>query len=113
MKKTYFKKIKKLNKKVSVEYTILENKEDALSFSLTPEETNRYIEWTKSLRNDIVIDEEDMYILYPDFKFSPFELGVRIQVSVGKDILLLRSAWENDKMKLEKKVNKNDITHTS
>ena len=100
MKKKYFKKAKKLSKKVSLEQVVDENKNGALNFSLTPKETKRYNEWLKRLQNDMpMADTEDDYVLYPEFQFSPFELGVRIQVSIGKNTLLIRSAWEDDEVK--------------
>ena len=101
MKKIYFKKAKKLGKKVSMEQVVDENKNVALHFFLTQKETKRYNEWLKYLQNDMPMDDtEDCYISYPEFQFSPFELGVRIQVRVGKDTLLLRSAWDDDEVKI-------------
>ena len=82
-----------------MEQVMDENKNGALNFSLTQKETKRCNEWLKSLRDDMPMDDtEDCYVLYPKFQFSPFELGVRIQVSVGKNTLLIRSAWEDDEV---------------
>ena len=78
-----------------------ENKNGTLYFSLTQKETKRYNEWLKRLQDEIPMDDtEDCYVLYPEFQFSPFELGVRIQVSIGKNTLLIRSAWEDDEVKI-------------
>ena len=100
MKKKYFKKAKKLSKKISMEQVMDENKKGTLSFSLTQKETKRYNKWLKRLWDDMSMDDtEDCYVFYPEFQFSPFELGVRIQVSVGNNTLLLRSAWEDDEVK--------------
>ena len=75
--------------------------EYGLNLSLTKKETQRYYDWMKSLSNDIdeAVKDEDSYCFYPEFKIALYEMGAkRIEVSIGKKTLLLRTAFEDDEV---------------
>ncbi len=99
------KNLKKSNHKYSEKISINHKREDeyVIGFSLTEKETKLYKDWIDSLWNDIQIDDtEDSYVLYPKFQFEPYEMGTMITVIVGKNELLLRTAWEDDEVKKKK-----------
>lgn len=108
--KDYHKRTKKFDKKISINHTQhLENKKqnNGITFFLTEKETKYYENWKDSLWESMKInDKEDIYVFYPVFQFSPFELGINIKVIIGENELLIRSAFEDDEVKISKFINK-------
>lgn len=97
MKKKHFKRNKKFSKKIAIDQSIEEKKEETISFSLTPRETKLYQAWIDSMWDGIKDEEEDSHVFYPKFQFEPYEMGTMITVIVGKKEIILRMACEDDK----------------
>ena len=72
---------------------------EKINFSLTEKETKFYNDWIESIWANIELDEDEVHSLYPEFKFFPFEFGLRIVAKVGSKELLIRTADENDEVK--------------
>jgi len=100
MKKRHFKRDKRFSKKFDIDKKTEEKEDEIMSFSLTPKETKLYKDWIASLWEEVQIDdEEDSYVLYPKIQFEPYEIGMMITAIVGKKVIILREACEDDMIK--------------
>jgi hypothetical protein len=71
----------------------MQRRQEAISFSLTKNETKIYYDWIDTLYNwDEINEKEDPFLLPIKFQFEPFELGVCIKAIIGEREIILRDA---------------------